>query len=119
VKRYLVIFLLLLTAEIAIALLHIHKFVRGFVGDLLVIPLLYSTLKLISKGSTKTVLLCTVTIAFGLELAQYIGLADILGIQNKWLRVIIGTTYDPLDLLAYSLGATFILMYEYYDNKNT
>jgi hypothetical protein len=65
------------------------------------------------------VLLWTVTIAFGVELAQYIGLADILDIQNKWLRIIIGTTYDPLDLLAYSLGATLILIYEYYDTKNT
>ncbi len=111
-KRYFTIFTLLLITEVAIAIFHFHRFVRGFLGDVLVIPLLYSLLRGSTKLSVKKAAITVLFVAFTIEFLQYFTIAEILGIQSKILKTMLGTSFDPWDLLAYTLGFILILLFE-------
>lgn len=113
-KRYFTIFILLLVTEVAIAYFHFHKFVRGFIGDLLVIPLLYTFLRFISRLSAKRALQLVLGIAFTAELLQLLNLPGSLQIENRLLLVLMGQTFDGWDLVAYGFGILPVLFIEKY-----
>ena len=107
-KRYFIPFLLVLVCEIAIAIFYIHRFVRGFLGDILVIPLLYFLLRAFFTITHKSSIYIVLGIAFIIEILQLFNLAEELKIQSKLLKIILGNTFDWKDLLAYTLGAAII-----------
>lgn len=111
-KRNLTLFSLLLVTEIAIALFHFHKFVRGFIGDVLVIPLLYFLLKLFTNLSTLKTLTIVLFIGFSIEFLQVFHISEALEINNKIINIIVGATFDPKDLLAYLVGGLLVLTIE-------
>lgn len=118
-KRYFTIFILLLVTEVIIAVFHFHRFVRGFLGDVLVIPLLYALLRSCTTLSGKQVLLLVLGLAFSIEFLQLFSIADTLGIHNKMARVVIGSTFDGWDLLAYWFGIIPVLFIEKIRNYGT
>ncbi len=111
-KKYITIFILLLVTEIAIAYFQFHSFIRGFIGDVLVIPLLYSLAQSIKRFNPIKVTAAVVLFAFAVEIAQYFSIAEILNIQNRFVKIIIGSHFDPWDLLAYTLGILPIIFIE-------
>jgi len=49
--------------------------------------------------------------AYLIELGQYFDLVSILKLENYTIaRIVIGSTFDVLDLLAYTIGATFLAL---------
>jgi len=119
-KRTLTLFTLLLVTEVAIALFHFHKFIRGFVGDVLVIPLLFYFLRLFTKWRTLYLALTVLGIAVLIEILQLANVLHYLQVKSKFLQIILGTTFDYKDLLAYLAGFLLVLVieklttYEYY-----
>lgn len=111
-NRYFWIFILLLVSEIAIAIFHFHRFIRGFVGDVLVIPLLYSFLKWLLKTDSKKLLYTVLVFAFFIEFLQLFPIIELLGLQYTIVAVILGTHFDVLDLAAYILGIISVLLIE-------
>ncbi|WP_417443039.1 DUF2809 domain-containing protein [Joostella sp.] len=126
-SKHLLIFLLLFQIEVCIALYIQQEFIRGFLGDVLVIPLLYSFFKMFintknnepevslepSEKYNKTnykIAAIVLLIAFLVEFLQLIKIIDLLEIQNKIARIIIGSTFDILDLIAYLIGYIIILI---------
>ena len=67
-KRLFILFAILLALEILIAKYEFHPFIRGLVGDILVIPLLYVFLKIFFKISSEKLLGLVLLLAFGIEL---------------------------------------------------
>ena len=112
-KRYLIIFMLLLITEVAIAWFHFHRFIRGFLGDVLVIPLLYCLLKTFFPFSVKRTAYAVYALAIGIELLQLCNIVQVLGIKSKLLKTILGTVFDPWDVLAYTFGLILILIIEH------
>ena len=55
--------------------------------------------------------------AAALELAQYFSAVQILGIENKILKVMIGGTFDFADLLCYAVGCVLAGIYEKFESK--
>ena len=55
--------------------------------------------------------------AVALELAQYLGVVEILGIENKILKIMIGGTFDFADLLCYAVGCVLAGIYEKFESK--
>lgn len=111
-KRYGWALLLLLVTEVAIALFSIHKFIRGFLGDVLVIPLLYCLIRWVSKVSVQKTIGRVLLLAITLEVAQSTTLLNPLTELHPVLKTLLGSTFDPLDIVAYLLGATLILYIE-------
>ena len=114
-KRALTIFTLLFVTEIAIAVFHFHKFIRGFVGDVLVIPLLYFLIRLFVRWKTLHLVLITLGIGCSVELLQYLNAFEFISKHSSVLKIALGTTADWKDILAYSIGAALIVLIE----KNT
>jgi hypothetical protein len=46
--------------------------------------------------------------SFVIEFAQYFHLVDVLGIENKIVRIVMGTSFSVSDLLMYTLGCIAI-----------
>ncbi len=111
-KRYFTLFTLLLITEIAIAVFHFHRFIRGFVGDVLVIPLLYVLCRAVTKIPGKKVLIMVLALAFSIEFLQLFSISERLNINNKVLQIILGNTFDGWDLVAYWFGILPVLYIE-------
>ena len=111
-KRYFTPFLLVLVAEIAIAIFFFHRFVRGFLGDVLVIPLLYYLLRAVSSIRHRPALFTVILFAFLIEGLQLLDLKKIIPTETPILLIAIGSTFDWLDLLAYCLGGFIVFVIE-------
>ncbi len=101
---FLILFLLLLAAEICIGLFAHDEFIRPYLGDVLVVMLLYSLIRIFVPGGTPWLAAAILVFAFAVEFSQIPPLVDLLEIRSHLLRVLMGTTYSPKDLLSYAVG---------------
>lgn len=114
VLYFLVIFLL----ELYIGLYVKDAIIRPYLGDILVIPLIFSFINIFIKANNK-ILIKVVFFAIAIEVLQYFKIVDLLQIHNKILRIIIGSTYDIKDILCYIIGGmlTFFIL-DFYKKLN-
>ena len=108
---------LILAVEIYIAICVKGGFVRHYAGDVLAVILLYALARAIFSVPPSNLPLKIFTFAAALELAQYFGAVQILGIENKILKVMIGGTFDFADLLCYAAGCVLSGVYENFDAR--
>lgn len=94
----------ILTAEIYIAVCIKGGFVRHYLGDILAVILLYALVRAVFSVTPSNLALKIFAFAAALEIAQYFGAVQILGIENKILKIMIGGTFDLTDLLCYAAG---------------
>lgn len=107
--------LALFVIETLIAVYVHDNFVRPYVGDYLVVMLLYCALRAFSNASPLKIAVAVLLFAYFIELLQYFHLVDRLGLAgNTVARTIIGYGFEWLDLLAYTLGIITILLLEYF-----
>jgi len=112
-RQYFYLTVLLFLIEVAIAVLFDDQFIRPFVGDVLVVILIYSFVRTFWKVKANVAALSVLVFACFIEGLQYLNLIDKLGWrQYKILAIILGTTFDWKDILAYVLGTTIILAWE-------
>ena len=110
-----VITLILLGIEILIGL-YADGWVRSYLGDVLVVILLYTICRTISPDKLKTWFILPTAIlifAFIVEFLQLWGFCDRFGITNKFLRIIIGTGFSVVDLISYFIGIIPCYIAEY------
>jgi hypothetical protein len=104
-RRSFLIFLLILMLEIIIGTFFHDRFVRYFLGDVLIVVLICYFIRSGCAIRLRVLLIGTLIFAFLTELAQYFDLVGLLGFQHSTLtHLTIGSTYDWLDLLAYTIG---------------
>ena len=108
----------ILAAEIYIAICVKGGFMRHYAGDVLAVILLYALARAIFSVPPLNLPLKIFAFAAALELAQYLGAVQILGIENKILKVMIGGTFDFADLLCYAAGCVLAGVYEKFESKN-
>lgn len=112
-KNYFALMLLLLLIEIGIALFVHDEFIRPYVGDMLVVILVYCFVKSFLNVGVLAAAVFALTLAFAIEFAQYFNIIELLGWQHsKLARCIIGTTFAWIDLLTYIAGTLLILFVE-------
>lgn len=115
---FLISFVLLFALETLIALFVNDAFIRPYMGDVLVVVLLYCFICIFRKKPyRKSVPLYVLLFALFTEFMQYIKLVDILHIENRALKIIIGNTFSVTDILCYAAGTlitalTEILIYK-------
>ena len=98
--------LLLFVAELLIGI-YAHGFVRNYIGDVLVVILIYTLFRTVSPEKPKASFLlptCILIFAFAVEILQLWGFCDKFGIENRLLRIIIGTGFSIEDLVSYTVG---------------
>ena len=86
-------------------------------GDLLVVLLLYSFLKIFIKNNTIKTAVAVLVFSYSVEMLQFFELTDHFNIKSKILLTILGSVFDVCDLAAYSFGFLIILAIEIFFHK--
>ncbi len=109
----------LLAILIFIAAFVHDQFIRPFGGDVLVVVWIYFVMKSFLNMSHLKLSIGVLLFAYGVEIAQYFNLVAILGLQDhKLARIIIGSTFDFMDLFAYTIGWALIIAHEWFWGRN-
>lgn len=112
-RPYLLAALLLFLIELFIALYVRDRFIRPYVGDFLVVILIYCFLMSFWRAAPLKVALWVLAFSFAVEVGQHFHLVDRLGLgQCEVARIVIGTGFAWEDLLAYTLGIAAVLVVE-------
>ena len=110
---------MILAVEIYIAVCVKGGFVRHYAGDVLAVILLYALARAIFSVTPSNLPLKIFAFAAASELAQYFGAVQILGIENKILKIMIGGTFDLTDLLCYAAGCILAGAYEKFEKRRS
>ena len=117
-KKYFLLFCLLFIVEVLIALYVHDKIIRPYIGDLLVVILIYCFIKSFLKIKVMQAALFVLLFAFCVELLQYFTIVEKLGLQNsKVASTVIGTYFEWIDILCYIAGVCIILLTEKLRNE--
>jgi hypothetical protein len=111
--KYLLLTLFFFAVEVCIALFVKDAFVRPFVGDVLVVILIYCFLRTFLNAVHWKIALGVFLFACSVEIAQYFDYVVLLGLENnRTISTIIGRTFEWKDFAAYFLGFLFIIAAE-------
>lgn len=96
---------ILLGIEVLIGLFA-HGWVRSYLGDVLVVILLYTIVRTIVLRKGKWFVIPTIILVFSfiVEFLQLWGFCERFGITNEFLRIIIGTGFSWIDIACYCIG---------------
>jgi len=107
--KYSVGFLVLLIIEVLIALYIHDDFIRPYIGDVLVVMVLYCFVRIFIPNGVKLMPLYIFIFAAGMEILQYFNLVEVLGLENnRFLRIMIGSVFDVKDIICYGVGCAII-----------
>ncbi len=112
-KQYLIYAIIILIIEIGIALFIHDNFIRSYVGDFLVVILIYCFLQ--SFLSTEVWRTATGVLLFYyiIEILQYFYVLNKAELQKFTLaRIILGTSFEWIDIGAYTAGIALVLFIE-------
>lgn len=110
---YFILALAFFFVEVLIALYIHDDFIRPYVGDFLVVILLYCSVRTVLKVSVLSVAIGVLIFSFLIEIGQYFHFVSLIGLGNSTLaRVVLGDSFATSDLLAYALGIAVIIIIE-------
>ena len=112
-KKYFLFAVLLFVIEVLIALFLHDRFIRPYVGDFLVVILLYCFFRSFLNVNRTALALGVLLFAFVIEGAQYLHFVHHLGVENNAVvRTVLGSSAEWSDVLAYTLGIAAVLLFE-------
>jgi hypothetical protein len=112
-KSYAMAAAVLMAVEFGIAAFVPGGPVRTHGGDLLAVLLVYCALRAVTSLGSPGATGAALAIAATIEGAQWLRLGDLLGWQGSPLaRILLGSSFDPMDLLAYAAGGCVALAIE-------
>lgn len=94
------------------------RFIRPYVGDYLVVVLLYCMIKAFFDWPVLPVALAVLAFSYIIEILQYLNLVKWLGLQhNQLANIIIGNSFAWADMFAYTLGIITVIAVEKWIQK--
>ena len=118
-KKYFLYFLGLLIVEILIALFVENPTIRGAIGDVLVVILIYCFIQAFFQINKKKTIIGVGIFALLVEISQAFQVVEKLNLQNsKFFATVLGTTFDLNDVWAYLAGCAVVWMLEFYDDES-
>lgn len=86
-----------------------NHIIRGFIGDIIVISLIYFFIKTFYDFNAFKLTIFTLVVAYTTEFLQYLNLITFLGLEHNTIaRVVLGSVFDFYDLAAYTIGAALV-----------
>lgn len=117
-KNYFGLAILIFIIEVLIALFVRDTFVRPYLGDVLVVILIYCFARSFLNVPVLTLAFVVLAFAFTVEFLQYVDIIETLGLEGSAVaRTVIGTSFAWKDLLAYVAGFVLIVVVEKYALK--
>ncbi|MBK9017843.1 MAG: DUF2809 domain-containing protein [Saprospiraceae bacterium] len=111
--HYLLFAAIIFVIEVLIALYVQDGIIRPYIGDFLVVILIYCFFKSFLNLSVWAVAVGVLLFSYTIEVLQYFKIVELLHLQgSKLASTIIGTSFSWTDMLAYTLGVGFVLLVE-------
>ena len=111
---YLIATIILLAIEVLIALYVHDNFVRPYVGDMLVVLVVYAFVRIFIPEKVKLLPLFVFIFAVSVEILQWFHVVDILGLtDSRFFSILIGGVFDVKDILCYGVGCMLLGGHEY------
>lgn len=112
-KKYIISFFILFIVEALIALFVHDNFIRPYIGDILVIILMYTFIRGVIDKKIKILPIYLFLFALFVEVMQYFKVIELLNLENnKVASIIMGTSFDIKDILCYFIGSMILIIYE-------
>ena len=106
--------IVLLIVEVLIALFVHDTFIRPYVGDVLVVFVVYCFVRIFIPENVKLLPLFVFLFAVVVEVLQFFHIVDLLGLGGiTFFRVLIGGTFDLKDILCYGVGCVLLTVWDY------
>lgn len=111
--RYFLLTILLFVIEVLIALYSHDSILRAYIGDVLVVILIYCFVKSFFNTPVLSTAMAVLIFSFIVETLQYLNIVNKLGLQHSTLaKIIIGTSFSWLDILSYTIGILVVIIAE-------
>ncbi|WP_297960601.1 DUF2809 domain-containing protein [uncultured Ruminococcus sp.] len=116
---YIIGFIVLVGIEVCIGVFYFNHFIRSYIGDVIVVWVLYCLFRsfIPRKFSSYGGALGILAFSFAVEFLQKAHIADVLGVENPFLRTLIGTSFAVEDLWSYAAGTAVTLIEIYIFRK--
>ncbi|KFF09189.1 ribosomal maturation YjgA family protein [Chryseobacterium luteum] len=111
--KYFLLTIVIFLVEVLIAtkLAHIF-FVRAYLGDVIVVMLLYTFVKSFVKMDDKKLILGILVFSCLVEFAQYFTVAEKLGFRpGSLMYIVIGNSFSWIDILCYAAGCLLLFLW--------
>ena len=105
---YIISFLVIFCIEVLIALYVRDRFIRPYVGDMLVVVLVYSFVRIFLPTGIPRMPFYVFLFACFVEVLQYFRLVETLG-----------STFDWGDIACYAVGCVFIVLFEHFVRRRS
>ena len=110
---YALISALLFLIEVLIALFVHDDFVRPYIGDVIVVVLIYCIVRIFFPDKIMLLSVYVFLFACFTEVMQYLHIVERLGLQDHtFFRILIGTVFDWSDILSYGIGCALLGIYD-------
>jgi len=117
--KYFIVFVIIFTIEVFIALYLHDSFIRPYFGDFLVVILIYCFVMSFINFSKYKVALFVLLFTYCIEFAQCFNLLLLLGLENMSLaKVVLGNSFAIEDLVLYTFGFGVIVVVEFLIERN-
>ena len=112
-KNYLYFTVLLFIVETLIAIYVHDQFIRPYLGDVLVVILIYCFVRSFLKIPVVLAAFGVLLFSYFIELLQYFNFVTVVGLENhKIARIVLGSSFEWLDIVAYTFGFFLVLLLE-------
>lgn len=112
-KKYFLLASILFAVEVFIAFYFTDKFIRPFVGDTLVVILIYCFVSIFLQTDYRKLSLAVFIFACLIEICQYFDYVKLLNLENnRVLSAMMGKTFALADFAAYFVGFLIVLLCE-------
>ncbi len=112
-RKYFLLTIIIFAIEVLIALFVKDTIVRPFVGDVLVVVLIYCFLQIFLTFSHWKIALGVLIFACLIEILQYFDFVKVIGLENnRIISIALGRTFEWTDFAAYFVGFLMIIFSE-------
>ncbi len=109
-KKYFFLAVFLFVIEVLIATFFKSGFIRHYVGDFLVVILIYCFIKIFLNIPVFAAAVGVLLFAYFIELLQYLEFVKWIGLgENRLANVVLGNYFEWADMVAYTLGIIVVL----------
>ena len=99
--------------EVLIALYVHDDFIRPYIGDVLVVILIYCIIRIAFPEKIMLLSVYVFLFACFTEFMQYLHIVEWLGLQDHaFFRILMGMVFDWSDILSYGVGCALLGMYD-------
>ena len=96
-----------------IALFVHDRFIRPYFGDMLVVVVIYTFVRIFIPEKYRLLPLFVFIFSAAIEIFQFFEIVQRLGLgENIFLRTLLGSTFDLKDIVCYAVGCAALGIYE-------